>query len=164
MTERFALATALLIPSTHVALLRSTASSGERQTVGVIAPAPTPPSNSPATTNNELCVGSTCVTPAQFQTMVAAANQSSVSQSSQFGSSGQSTATASSSSDSSATPPVLQVNGDNPAIVQVGATYADLGATITGPQQDLNLGIQAIVDGRAPKPARHCGFRRPTHP
>jgi hypothetical protein len=48
-----------------------------------------------------------------------------------------------------ATPPVLQVNGDNPAIVQVGATYTDLGATITGPQQDLNLGIQAIVDGGA---------------
>ncbi len=31
------------------------------------------------------------------------------------------------------------MNGDNPAIVQVGATYNDLGATITGPQQDLNL-------------------------
>ena len=87
---------------------------------------------------------STCVTPAQFQAMVAAANQSSAPQSPEQGSSsGQSTATASSSSDS-ATPPVLQVNGDNPAIIQAGATYTDLGATITGPQQDLNLGIQAI--------------------
>jgi hypothetical protein len=97
---------------------------------------------------NELCVGSTCVTPAQFQAMVAAANQSSAPPSSQLGSSS-ATATASSSSDSSATPPVLQVNGDNPAIVQVGATYTDLGATITGPQADLNLGIQASVDGGA---------------
>jgi hypothetical protein len=35
-------------------------------------------------------------------------------------------AAASSSTDSSATPPVLQVNGDNPAIVQIGATYTDL--------------------------------------
>ncbi len=37
------------------------------------------------------------------------------------------------------TPPVIQINGDNPATIQVGATYADLGATITGPQADLNL-------------------------
>jgi len=33
--------------------------------------------------------------------------------------------------------------------VQVGATYDDLGATITGPQGDLNLGIEASVDGGA---------------
>jgi hypothetical protein len=42
---------------------------------------------------------------------------------------------------------VLQVNGDNPAIIQVGATYSDLGATITGPQADLNLGITTYVNG-----------------
>jgi hypothetical protein len=48
--------------------------------------------------------------------------------------------------DATDTPPVIQINGDDPAIVQVGATYTDLGATITCPQQDLNLGIQAIVD------------------
>jgi hypothetical protein len=40
-----------------------------------------------------------------------------------------------------------KINGDNPAIVQVGATYNDLGATITGPQQDLNLGISTFVNG-----------------
>ncbi len=45
------------------------------------------------------------------------------------------------------TPPVVQINGDNPASVDIGATYNDLGATITGPQQDLNLGIEASVDG-----------------
>jgi len=42
---------------------------------------------------------------------------------------------------------VLQVNGDNPAIIQVGDTYQDLGATITGPQADLNLGITTYLNG-----------------
>ena len=54
--------------------------------------------------------------------------------------------------DSTDTPPVIQINGDNPAIIQVGATYTDLGATITGPQQDLNLGIQTFVNGAPMSP------------
>jgi hypothetical protein len=36
---------------------------------------------------------------------------------------------------------------DNPAIIQVGDAYNDLGATITGPQQDLNLGIKTYLNG-----------------
>jgi surface protein with Ig-like domain len=44
-------------------------------------------------------------------------------------------------------PPTLIVNGNDPATVQVGVSYADLGATITGPQADLNLGIHIYVDG-----------------
>ena len=44
------------------------------------------------------------------------------------------------STTSNATPPVIQINGANPAIIQVGNTYNDLGATITGPQADLNRG------------------------
>jgi hypothetical protein len=48
---------------------------------------------------------------------------------------------------SSTTPPVIQINGDNPAVIQVGATYNDLGATITGPQADLNLGITTYLNG-----------------
>jgi hypothetical protein len=36
-----------------------------------------------------------------------------------------------------------------PTTIDVGTAYNDLGATITGPQQDLNLGIEAIVDGGA---------------
>jgi lysophospholipase L1-like esterase len=86
---------------------------------------------------NELCVGSTCVTPAQFQAMVAATYQ------------GGSAPTPPSTSPSSATgtPPMIQINGDNPATIQVGATYTDLGATITGPQADLNLGIQTYLNG-----------------
>ena len=42
---------------------------------------------------------------------------------------------------------MIAINGDNPAIVQVGAGFADLGATITGPQADLNLGIKTVVNG-----------------
>ena len=83
---------------------------------------------------NQLCVGSTCVTPAQFQAMVAAAAN-------------QSSNAPGSSSDATDTPPVIQINGDNPATIQVGASYADLGATITGPQADLNLGIQTFING-----------------
>ncbi len=45
------------------------------------------------------------------------------------------------------TPPIITINGNNPAIVQIGATYNDLGATITGPQADLNLGIKTFLDG-----------------
>jgi hypothetical protein len=47
---------------------------------------------------------------------------------------------------------VLQVNGDNPAIIQVGATYTDLGAQITGPKADLNLGITTYVNGAPMNP------------
>jgi Domain of unknown function (DUF5011) len=46
----------------------------------------------------------------------------------------------------------LQVNGDNPAIIQVGATYTDLGATITSPTADLNLGITTYVNGAPTNP------------
>jgi hypothetical protein len=37
--------------------------------------------------------------------------------------------------------------GNNPAVVQVGDTYNDLGATITDPQADLNLGIETYLNG-----------------
>ncbi|MGO4872420.1 MAG: immunoglobulin-like domain-containing protein [Roseiarcus sp.] len=89
--------------------------------------------------SNELCVGSTCVTPAQFQAMVAAANQSSTAASP--------STTGTPDSTSSPQAPVIAINGANPAVIQVGAIYNDLGATITGPQADLNLGIKTFVNG-----------------
>ncbi|MGA2496088.1 MAG: tail fiber domain-containing protein [Roseiarcus sp.] len=89
------------------------------------------------TANNELCVGSTCVTPAQFQAMVAAANQSA----------GALTSSSPSTPTATDTPPVIAISGDNPAIVDVGASYSDLGATIIGPQADLNLGIKTFLNG-----------------
>jgi hypothetical protein len=38
-------------------------------------------------------------------------------------------------------------NGDNPAIIHVGATYNDLGATIERPQADLNFDIKTFLHG-----------------
>lgn len=48
-------------------------------------------------------------------------------------------------SSTSTTPPVIEVIGNNPATVNVGDTYSDLGAKITGPTADLNLGIHTFV-------------------
>lgn len=55
------------------------------------------------------------------------------------------TATSSSSSDDE--PPILKLNGASPATIQVGSTYADLSATITGPTADLGLGLITLLDG-----------------
>jgi hypothetical protein len=73
-----------------------------------------------------------------------AAGQTGAAPSSSGQGSGSSGASATSTLD---TPPVIQVNGDNPAIVQVGATYNDLGATLIGPQADLNLGFMTYLNG-----------------
>ena len=93
-------------------------------------------------TTQQLCVGSTCVTPTQFQAMVAAVGQPNNS----------SSASAPSPSEATGTPPIIQINGDNPAVIQVGASYSDLGATITGPQADLNLGIKTFLNGALVSP------------
>jgi hypothetical protein len=42
---------------------------------------------------------------------------------------------------------MLKLNGENPANTNVGDQYSDLGATITGPTADKNLGITTLVDG-----------------
>jgi hypothetical protein len=41
----------------------------------------------------------------------------------------------------------ITINGDNPAHINVGDSYSDLDATITGPQADLNLGIKTFLNG-----------------
>ena len=94
--------------------------------------------------SNQLCVGSTCVTAAQFQAIVAAANASG---SGSSATASASNATSSSTSEATDTPPVIQVNGANPATIHVGDSYSDLGVTITGPQADLNLGIKTFLNG-----------------
>ena len=93
--------------------------------------------------SNELCVGDTCINAAQFRAIVAATgvisgNAPALSGSSASGGSGNVNATS--------TPPVISINGANPATISTGITYADLGATITAPQADLNLGITLVVD------------------
>ena len=45
-----------------------------------------------------------------------------------------------------ASPRIIHINGNNPATIAVGATYADLGATIVSPAADLNLGLTLLVD------------------
>ncbi|MDR3570896.1 MAG: tail fiber domain-containing protein, partial [Candidatus Pacebacteria bacterium] len=60
--------------------------------------------------------------------------------------------TSASDNSSATTSPVIQINGNNPATVQLGATYNDLGATITGPVGDLNLDIHTFVNGVATEP------------
>jgi len=49
------------------------------------------------------------------------------------------------------TPPTITINGDNPAIIELGDSYAVLGATVTdtGPGQagDTNLGYQTFLNG-----------------
>ena len=42
--------------------------------------------------------------------------------------------------------PILNLNGENPATIDKGVTYGDLGARIIN-EEDKNLGIKAIVDG-----------------
>ena len=59
--------------------------------------------------------------------------------------------TQNSASTTPTTPPTITINGDNPAIITVGDSYADLGATVTdaGPGQagDTNLGYQTFLNG-----------------
>ncbi len=51
----------------------------------------------------------------------------------------------------SSTPPTITINGDNPAIITVGDSYADLGATVsdtgTGQAGDTNLGYKTFLNG-----------------
>ncbi len=42
---------------------------------------------------------------------------------------------------------MLTIAGENPAHIHLGDTYNDLGATITAPQADLNLGIKTYLNG-----------------
>ena len=48
-------------------------------------------------------------------------------------------------------PPTITINGNNPALIHVGDSYADLGATVsdTGPGQagDANLGLTTFLNG-----------------
>lgn len=90
----------------------------------------------------ELCVGSTCIDQAQLAALLASEGQANASPVTTMVSTTTDTA-------ASSTPPTIKLNGDNPASIDVGSTYSDLGATITGPADDLNLGIHVSLDGGA---------------
>jgi len=117
-------------------------------------------SNASTTNTNQLCITKSdgtpvCVTGDQLAALLdqtaSAQTPESVSSSASNGSesSFQNSSSTSPISVSSTTPPIIQINGDNPAIVQVGDSYNDLGATITAPQADLNLGIQLYLNGQS---------------
>lgn len=109
------------------------------------------------TATNQLCIDKSdgtpiCITGDQLAALLAADSQSpSPAQLSQAGASGTPESVTQNSA-ATDTPPVIQINGADPAIVQVGATYNDLGATITGPQPDLNLGIHTFLNGSLMNP------------
>ena len=68
----------------------------------------------------------------------------------------------------SSTPPTVTINGDNPAIVQVGDSYADHGATVsdTGPRQagDTNLGYQPSSTALRSQASRSTQAKSPPTP
>lgn len=86
-----------------------------------------------------------CVTGDQLAAVLAAAGQQAASDTPL------STATSSISVASSTpvllTSPVIQINGNNPAIIHLGDAYADLSATIVSPDADKNLGILTFLNG-----------------
>lgn len=99
-------------------------------------------------TGNQLCLkdegGTSCYTRSKLDAMFAAGAQ---------GSSAPSLPTATSSTPDTSTdpvlppPPVIEIQGADPAIIHVGDVYADLGATITGPAESLNLGLAVFLNG-----------------
>ncbi|HET8581460.1 MAG TPA: immunoglobulin-like domain-containing protein [Candidatus Paceibacterota bacterium] len=82
------------------------------------------------TAGNELCVGDTCVTPAQFKAIVAAAG----------------VAAAGTSTEAATPAPTITLLGANPAAVSLNATYNDLGATAKD-AEGHDLGITYTVNG-----------------
>jgi hypothetical protein len=120
--------------------------------------------NSQQDNTQKLCVGNgptdqnpVCITKAQLASLLsqsASAGLANPSPASAGPDLANSTPTAAAASSTPDTPPVIHINGDNPAIVQVGASCTDLGATITGPLADLNLGISTFVNGTAMNPVQ----------
>ena len=96
---------------------------------------------------DELCVGTTCVTQAQFLKMVQGSGQSAA-----VGNSGTTlgvvSTTISTASTTDTVPPVITLQGIDPTTIAVGSAYIDLGATVSD-NVDTNLGIHVSVDGGA---------------
>ena len=86
-----------------------------------------------------------CVTNDQLAGLLSQAGASSLPTSVTSSSGGQVT-NSETAGNGNSTPPVISINGANPATISTGTTYADLGATITAPKADLNLGITLVVD------------------
>ena len=93
---------------------------------------------------DKLCVGDTCVTESELSQLLANANISPVVATSTPATAG---GTATSTPDGSDTQaPTITIQGNNPANINIGATYSDLGATVTDNVNE-NLGIKTYLDG-----------------
>ena len=92
---------------------------------------------------SELCVGATCVSSLQFQAMVAAAGQSHAAANTNHGE--EPPPMSSSPADATNTPPVIRINGNNPAHINIGDTYADLGATAKD-SEGHDLGLKTFLN------------------
>ncbi len=95
---------------------------------------------------NQLCVGSTCVNEAQLAALLA-------NSASGAGGNGSPAAPGAEITPVNDTePPTITILGNNPATVQVGDAYSDLGASVSDPstgsaQANENLGIKVSVNG-----------------
>ncbi len=95
-------------------------------------------------TTKELCIEDVCVTKQQLLSLLNGQSVSSGGGGSSAPSSGGTGGADEGAPDTEA--PVITINGNNPATVQVGATYADLGASVFD-AVSTNIGIHTFVDG-----------------
>jgi hypothetical protein len=91
-----------------------------------------------------LCLDDLCITKTQLQNILNGTSSGGAGSSS--GGSGSGGGTGSSTPDTEA--PVISLNGNNPATIDVGSTYTDLGATVTD-NVDQNLDFTVSLDGGA---------------
>ena len=113
---------------------------------------------------DKLCVGSgsseTCINQQQLEALLSQSAASSLPTSVTSSGTPQASNSVSSGNGNStttnavSTPPVISITGANPAAIPTGTTYADLGARITGPKDDLNLGLAVVVDNAT---SIYCG-------
>jgi hypothetical protein len=103
------------------------------------------------TVKGDVCVDDVCVSKEQFKALIT----NSINKPSNSGSSntnnngGESNQTPAENTDTTA--PVIKIQGENPASIQVGSSYIDLGATVTdigaNGEVNNNLGIKYMVNG-----------------
>ena len=89
-------------------------------------------------TTQQFCVGATCITETEFQALLQNAGL--------IPAADTTPAPTSTSTPADTEPPVITILGNNPATIDVGASYADMGVTVTD-NVDSNLGYTASLDG-----------------
>jgi hypothetical protein len=99
------------------------------------------------TARNELCIGATCIGESDLKALVALKDGSVAAVSAPTTPAAGQNSTNGSAGTAVAEPPVITINGENPARLNVGDRYSDLGATITAPESDKNLGLKLFLNG-----------------